>query len=184
MADLLSPNVFQMRIVLAIREPPIWRRVLVPGSARLDKLHLIFQDVMGWTDSHLHAFRIGDAEYGMQLEDFPEDELDETDFRVADVLKEGDRFVYDYDFGDSWEHEVLVEKTHSIRLVLKFAVVIAGENACPPDDCGGISGYAELLEVLADPSSEEYEHFRLRAGPFDPAVFDLAAANAALQRLR
>jgi hypothetical protein len=150
----LSPNLFGVRITLLDYQPEIWRRVLVPGSVRLDKLHMIFQEAMGWTNSHLHQFRIGDALYGMHFEDWPEEELHEAEFKLADVTHGGERFRYDYDFGDSWEHEVLVERADTIRPALKFAVCLDGANACPPEDCGGTGGYADLLEALANPGPQ------------------------------
>lgn len=180
-----GPNVFGLRISLLDHRPEIWRRVLVHGSLRLDQLHLVFQEVMGWTNSHLHRFRIGDALYGMHFEDWPDEELHEVEFKLADVARAGERFRYDYDFGDSWEHEVVVKRADTIHPVLKFAVCVAGENACPPEDCGGTGGYADLLEALANPAHEEHEHYRQWAGEgFNPEAFDLAATNAALQRLR
>ena len=181
----LNPNVFWLRISLLDHQPEIWRRVLVPGSLRLDKLHLVFQEVMGWTNSHLHQFRIGDALYGMHFEDWPDEELHEVEFKLADVAHHGDQFRYDYDFGDSWEHEVLVEQAGTIHPLLKFAVCLDGVNACPPEDCGGTGGYADLLEALANPAHKEHEQYRQWAGgDFSPEAFDLAATNAAPQRLR
>ena len=156
-----------------------------PGSLRLDKLHVVFQEAMGWTNSHLHQFRIGDVLYGMHFEDWPDEELHEAEFKLADVTHAGERFRYDYDFGDSWEHEVLVERADTIRPALKFAVCLDGANACPPEDCGGTGGYADFLEALANPAHEEHEQYRQWAGEdFNPEAFDLAATNAALQRLR
>jgi Plasmid pRiA4b ORF-3-like protein len=111
----LSPNVFGLRITLLDHRPEIWRLVLVPGSLRLDQLHTVFQEAMGWTNSHLHQFRIADALYGMHFEDWPDEELHETEFKLADVARAGERFRYDYDFGDSWEHEVVVERADTIR---------------------------------------------------------------------
>ena len=181
----LIPNVFGLRITLLDHRPEIWRRVLVPGSLRLDKLHLVFQEVMGWTNSHLHQFRIGDALYGTHFEDWPDEELHEVEFKLTDVTHAGERFRYDYDFGDSWEHEVIVEHASTIRPALKFAVCTDGARACPPEDVGGTDGYADLLEALRDPHHEEHDEYRTWAGTdFDPAIFDLARVNAALQRIR
>jgi Plasmid pRiA4b ORF-3-like protein len=180
-----APNVFGLRIALLEHRPEIWRRVLVPGSIRLDKLHLVLQAAMGWTNSHLHAFHIRGTLYGMHFDDWPDDELHEVEFKLADVVGVGELFTYDYDFGDSWEHEVLVERANTIRPMLKFAVCLDGANACPPEESGGTSGYGELLEALADPCHKEHESYRTWAGePFDPTTFDLAATNAALQRVR
>jgi hypothetical protein len=177
--------VFQLRVQLQELSPVVWRRLLVPGSIRLDKLNLMLQAAMGWTNSHLHCFRIGELTYGMQFDDNPLDELDETALSVTQALKDQRRFVYEYDFGDSWEHDVVVEDRSSRRLGLKFAVCLDGQNACPPEDCGGVSGYREMLRSLADPADEEHDSYLAWLGDlFDPAHFDLAEANAALQRVR
>ena len=185
MATNPSPNVFALRIALLDHRPEIWRRLLVPGSVRLDKLHLIFQEAMGWTNSHLHQFRIGHALYGTHFDEWPDEELHEVEFKLTDVAQRNDRFSYDYDFGDSWEHEVLVERADTTHPALKFAVCLDGANACPPEDCGGTGGYTDLLEALADPGRPEHEQYRQWAGrDFNPTAFDLAATNAALQRLR
>ena len=185
MPENVNPTVFGLRIALLDHQPEVWRRLLVPGSTRLDKVHMVFQEAMGWTNSHLHQFRIGDAVYGTHFEDWPEEELHEVVFRLNDVAHAGERFRYDYDFADGWEDEVLVERADRVRPLLKFAVCVDGANACPPEDCGGPGGYAELLEILADPAHEQYEFYRQWAGEeFNPKAFDLAATNAALQRLR
>jgi len=176
---------FQLRVQLKGVAPVVWRRLLVPGGVRLDKLHLMLQAAMGWTNSHLHCFRLGDLTYGTQFDDNPLDELDETAVNVFQVLKDQRRFVYEYDFGDSWEHDVVVEDRSSLHLGLKFAVCVDGQNACPPEDCGGVSGYRAMLQALDDPADEEHDSYLAWLGePFDSAHFDLAEANAALQRVR
>jgi Plasmid pRiA4b ORF-3-like protein len=179
------PNTFTLRIALLDHQPEIWRRLLIPGSVHLDKLHLIFQAAMGWTNSHLHQFRIGDALYGAHYDDWPEEEIHEVKFRLADVVRQDPRFHYDYDFGDGWEHEVVVERAQVIRPAVQFAVCLDGANACPPEDCGGTGGYADLLEALADPTHPEHKACRRWAGKnFDPNTFDPAATNGLLQHLR
>lgn len=140
---------------------------------------------MGWEDYHLHSFKIGAARYGMQFDDFPEGELDEKDVTVLRAIGDVRRFSYEYDFGDSWGHEVVVESLSRLPRGLKFGVCVDGQNACPPEDCGGPPGYADLLEVLADPTHDEHEHMlSWVGGPFDPAEFDFALANARLQSVR
>jgi hypothetical protein len=178
--------VFRLRIQLKEVHPTVWRRVLVSGGVRLAKLHEVFQAAMGWTNSHLHSFTIGDQLYGTHFDDYPEEELDEHDYSVLVALRGGvRRFEYEYDFGDSWEHEVTVEATTWPRLALKHGVCIDGQNACPPEDVGGPSGYEQFLDALADPLHEEHDNYLVWVGyKFDPAEFDLAQANAALQRLR
>lgn len=178
-------SVFQLRIVLEEVEPAVWRRLLVPGSVRLARLHGMFQTAMGWTNSHLHSFEIGGQLYGMHFDEYPEDEIDEKRVTVLRAIGEHRLFSYEYDFGDSWRHEIVVEDVRRIPPGLRHAVCLDGQNACPPEDCGGSWGYAELLEVLADPSHEDRDH-RLEwlGGPFDPASFDLVAVNVALQHVR
>jgi hypothetical protein len=126
--------------------------------------------------SHLHSFVIGDALYGTHLDDYPDEEIDETTVSVANAIGSERRFSYQYDFGDSWEHEVVVEATSTSAIGLKFAVCLDGQNACPPEDCGGAPGFADLVEVLADPSHEEHDDFLTWVGgAYDPTTFDLAA---------
>ncbi len=178
--------VFQLRIRLEGIDPPVWRRILVPGGAKLSRLHDIFQAAMGWTSSHLHSFTIDGTLYGMQVEDYPDEELDETEHTVFVALRGNlRRFVYEYDFGDSWTHEVVVEDVSWSPYVLKHGVCLDGQGACPPEDVGGTGGYEEFLEALADPLHEEHDNYLVWVGfKFDPAVFNVAAANAALQRVR
>ena len=140
---------FQLRIALHEVEPTVWRRVLVPGTVRLNKLHRMIQAAMGWEDCHLHAFEIAGSRYGMQFDDFPPDELDEKTVTVLAAIGDTDRFAYEYDFGDSWEHELVVEDRWRMPIGLKFGVCVDGANRCPPEDCGGSGGYELLLRVLA-----------------------------------
>jgi hypothetical protein len=174
----------QLKVTLLGVRPPIWRRIVVPGDAMLAKLHTILQVTMGWEDYHLHCFRIGEARYGLaDPEDFDLGEIDEATVTVAEAFSASPKGAYDYDFGDSWEHELVVEKTTSPE-PLKFAVCLDGKRSCPPEDCGGTWGYGELLEALGDPSHEEHDDYVEWAGEdFDPESFDLAGVNASLQRL-
>jgi hypothetical protein len=177
-------TVFRLRITIEGVVPTVWRRLLVPGAVRLARLHRIFQAAMGWTDSHLHAFTVGDKCYGMHFDDYPEDEIDETEVTVQKAVGGHRRFSYEYDFGDSWEHSVVVEEVSRISRGLKFAVCIDGQNACPPEDCGGVHGYAELLEVLADPAHPDHDRtVQWMGGSFDATSFDLVSTNVALQQL-
>ena len=170
---------------LADVNPVVWRRVLVPGAVRMAKLSEMLLATMGWTNSHLHAFRVGNKRYGMCLDDYPEEEIDEKDVTVLQALREEHRFIYDYDFGDGWEHEVVIEELTWSYLGLKFGVCIDGQNACPPEDVGGPGGYAAFLDAVSDTKHEEHESYlEWLGGSFDPTDFDLADINAALQRVR
>jgi len=180
-----AQNVFRLRITLEDVTPTVWRRLLVPGGVPLAKLHHMFQAAMGWTNSHLHSFTIGDELYGMHADDYDEDEIDEIGVTIAHAVGEHRRFSYEYDFGDSWDHEIVVEHLTTSSPGLKHAVCLDGANACPPENCGGAYGYAQLLEVLADPAHEEYDDVvEWVGGAFDPTVFDVAAVNVALQHVR
>lgn len=177
-------TVLQLRLALLYVEPEVWRRLLVPGGVRLHRLHEMFQAGMGWTDSHLHNFRIGDELYGMQFDDYADEELDETTVTVTGTVGKIDRFFYDYDFGDGWEHEIVVEETTSFPFGLKYAVCLEGARACPPENVGGPPGYEEFRKVISDPSHRDFERITAwSGGSFDPAVFSLAECNIALQRL-
>lgn len=163
-----------MDYVLTIKlevEPPVVRRVRVPEAATLGTLHDVIQIAMGWGNEHLHAFSIGKRSY----------DDDEDDFSLADVLKKGDKFKYEYDFGDSWRHTITVTSVGEEVPGPAF-VCLSGKRACPPEDCGGASGYEDLLEVLADPAHPEYED-RLEwvEDGFDPAAFDLDDVNRRLE---
>src|SRR5271155_865849 len=152
-------SVFRLRVQLNHLNPVIWRRILVPGAVRLPKFSQMLLASMGWTNSHLHQFRVGQKLYGMHIEDWPDEEIDEAGVTVLQALREERRFTYDYDFGDGWEHEVVIEELTWSYFGLKFAVCIDGQNACPPEDVGGTGGYEEFLEAIADPNHEEHERY-------------------------
>jgi hypothetical protein len=177
--------IFQVRITLdGVEHPPVWRRLVVPAGIRLDRLHQVIQAVMGWENYHMHVFSDGRAQYGR-----PDPELEFRDERKAtlrDLLpREGGRARYTYDFGDDWEHEVVVEKVLAVEPGMAYPVCVAGESACPPEDCGGAWGYAHLREVLADPTHEEHDDLLAWSGlekgaDVDPSSFEVEQANRAL----
>lgn len=178
-------SVFCLRIQLIDVEPVVWRRVLVSGSVRLSKLSEILLAAMGWTNSHLHALRVGDKRFGMHADEWPEGEIDERTVTVLKALGRDRRFFLDYDFGDGWEHEVVVEEITRSDYGLRFAVCIDGQNACPPEDVGGPGGYEEFREAIASPAHEEHESFlEWVGGSFDPGAFDIVGANVRCQRVR
>lgn len=177
--------VFQLKISLKGSKPLIWRRILIESGYTLEDLHFAIQSAMGWSNSHLHAFEIGGREYGPIYEDDgPELEFeDEADYTLWQVIrKEKQKFLYRYDFGDDWEHEIVLEKKLPGNPHLEHPQCIAGELACPPEDCGGLYGYYNKLEVLRDPDSEYYEEIAGWMGPdWDASRFDIDEANANLQ---
>ncbi len=171
----------RVRITLKdVTDPPVWRQVLIPAGYTLDRVHAVIQAAMGWQESHLHAFWIGDREYGAVHPDDEFEGLDESRFRFGDLVKAGDRIRYEYDFGDGWEHELLIEADAEADAGTIYPACTAGEGACPPEDCGGPGGFAGLKELLAGPASPERDEMREWAGAdYDPARFDQAAASAA-----
>jgi hypothetical protein len=177
---------YQLLIELEEATPTIWRRLLVPTSARLPRLHDMIQVAMGWTDSHEHSFTVGDARYAMCLDDDREDEIDEETVTVLEALHGHREFSYEYDFGDGWEHTVTIEAEHRSPHGLQFALCLAGANACPPEDCGGPAGYERFLGALADPQNAQRRDYVRWIGreTFDRAAFDLIGVNAALQIVR
>lgn len=179
-----AQNYYQLKISLAGSKPEIWRRIAVPSAIRLDRLHDVIQKAMGWLGYHLHDFRAGGEVYGT-----PDPELEmlnESKFTLKDIApQEGNRFIYDYDFGDSWQHEVTVEKILPPDPSLKSPVCLDGKNACPPEDCGGIYGYYNLLDAIKDPKHEDHESMKdWIGGDWDPKAFDRNGVNAKLRKLK
>ena len=179
---------WQLRIELLDTTPAVWRRIVVPSSIKLPKLHEVFQSALGWTNSHLHEFVINGVRYSDPAPDFDDEtgQVDEQGIILGDALGiDGRCFDYVYDFGDDWHHVVLVENQHLQAKARKSIHCIAGENACPPEDVGGAFRYAEFLAALADPSHEEHESFReWSGGKFDPKRFDLGATNRTLGKIK
>lgn len=174
-------RIYQIKVTLEGSKPPIWRRLQVPGDTTLGELHDIIQIAMGWTDSHLHQFIVDGTYYGMPDPDWDDlhQTLDEGRFRLDQIAtQEGDKFRYEYDFGDSWLHQVLVEKITPPDPEQVYPICIKGRRACPPEDVGGVWGYEEFLEAIRDPKHPEHEEYLgWIGGPFDPKAFDLEETN-------
>lgn len=172
-AELL---VLQLKITLRDSKPPIWRRVQVLNNMTFFDLHDVIQIVMGWTYSHLHQFVVAN-EYIGSIAELGDEVLDEKRIRLSDYISgEKEKFRYEYDFGDDWDHIIEVEKTLPVDPTQSYPRCIAGKRACPPEDCGGIWNYGDLVEILADPDHPEYENMRDFVGDeFDPNEFDLNA---------
>ena len=181
--------VYQLKITLQASHPPIWRRALVSADITLHQLHDTIQLLMGWSNSHLHQFIAAGVVYG---EDDPEFGLgDEAEF-VSEhkvvlqqlLRQEKDKLIYEYDFGDSWEHKVVLEKILPPDPPGSYPICLTGKRACPPEDVGGMWGYDSFLEAIGDPENPEHEDMLEWAGAFDPEEFDLQEINKRLDRLR
>lgn len=180
-------NIYHIKITLRHLRPPIWRRVLVPGNFTLAQLHTIIQIAMGWQDYHLHQFTIGEIFYSIPDPDSWYEVKDERRLRLAQVAATAPfKFRYEYDFGDSWEHDILIEKIEPRQPEGIYPICVKGKRACPPEDCGGVWGYANFITALGDPNHPEHADYIEWWGErdFDPEAFDLAEVNEALQHLK
>ncbi len=180
-------NIYQIQIALKGSKPKIWRRLLIPDNILLSDFHKIIQTSMGWTNSHLHQF-IKDRKYylpKMEDDDYWDEDMhnDYKKMKISALLKlEKDKAVYEYDFGDSWEHEIILEKILPLDKKMYYPRCIKGSMNCPPDDCGGIWGYEGLLEILKDPKHKEYKESKEWIGEdFDPEYFDMDEVNELLK---
>jgi hypothetical protein len=181
-----SPKqVHQLKITLKRTEPPIWRRVLVPSHFSLDKLHQVIQSAMGWYNCHMHQFTIHREAYSTPSPYDWGPVKDERLYSLNDIApKEKRQFSYEYDFGDSWSHQIVVEKIFVPETELEHPVCLAGKRACPPEDVGGTWGYYEYLEAINDPTHEKHEEYLNWIGvKVDPERFDLEGINRSLARI-
>lgn len=172
-------SIYQIKVMLNHSKPSIWRRFLVPEGMNLEALHHTLQIVMGWDNEHLHVFHHGKRRYGIPDEEYDDGTVDELEYTVGDLLdKEGDSLTYLYDFGDGWEHEVLLEKILPWRADAELPRCTAGERACPPEDVGGVHGYERLLRILCKPNHPEYEEMLEWLGDdYNPRHFDKDEVN-------
>lgn len=185
-----QPSIHVLTIELVEVSPRIWRTVEVPGHFTLHELHYVIQDAMGWTNSHLHSFRIGRTTYAPPDPDSDLPCKDSTLVTVDKIAsKTGKTFQYLYDFGDDWVHAVRVDEVRRIAKEAAHAKVVAGARACPPEDCGGPHGYAEVIAALRNPKTKRGAETRewlrdLGLKAYDPEVFDLRGSQKRVERLR
>lgn len=209
-AKQAKDTIYQLKITLVDSDPPIWRRVLIPGQFTFEEVHAVIQVCMGWENAHLHQFLLGDqgnavclshpsfeldpttirdrqaldqklADLGFDATRLSPKQLDqsnvldETEFLLENVVsREGATLRYEYDFGDSWEHEILVEKILAREPGVEYPTCIDGARNSPPEDCGGIGGYVDLLDALSDPKRDDHEEALDWIGDdFDPEYFNL-----------
>ena len=178
-----AKTAYVIKITLLGSKPPIWRRFCVRGDITLDRLHDVIQIVMGWEESHLHRFEIN----GRRFSEKPEEEADgaeEGGFVLSELLRKArTKFLYEYDFGDGWGHELLVESINEVPEGHRACIgCIEGKRACPPEDVGGIDGYAEYLAALKDPKHPEHKSYQDWRGSFDPLEFDIDVVNFELAK--
>jgi len=182
---------YQLKVTLENTKPAVWRRVMVRDDTKLDLLHAVLQIATGWTNSHLHMFLIGADRYSdptlVDDQDWDEEDKDERKVALSQVVASGvSTFGYEYDFGDSWTHRVMVEKELPPDPDSKvFARCTDGARACPPEDCGGTGGYADLLKIVRNPRHKEHKSMmEWLGGRFDPSAFDVEETNGFLRMLK
>jgi hypothetical protein len=173
-------QIYQLKVTLQDIRPPIWRRFVVPGDIPLKRLHEALQLVMGWTDSHLHQFEARNVLYGSPDRDLKRTNEATTTLDLV-LCKPNDRMTYEYDFGDSWIHDVVLEKILPPSREGLFPIMLAGKRACPLEDMGGAPGYARFLDIMANPKHPEHsDMLDWAGGPFDPEAYDVGRANLEL----
>ena len=181
----MSKNIYQFKVSLKGIHPPIWRRIQVPEDYDFYELHVAIQDAMGWYDSHLHQYKIMNPKTGEpEIIDMPDDEYDDIEIidekitKIAKYFKTIKKANYEYDFGDAWEHEIVLEKVILAIDGETYPKCVAGKRACPPEDCGGVWGYEELLDIMKDPKHPEYKRYKRWLGKkFEPEKFDAAEVS-------
>ena len=182
-----STSVLQFKATLHEAKPPIWRRFTIPADKTLEDLHDVLQVLFGWVDYHLREFQIASKSYGLPDpdEEFENEKLDDSNFTLFQVLKkEGQRFCYFYDFGDGWQIDLVIEKVQESSAKETRAVCLAGERNGPPEDVGGVYGYEQFLEAIADPAHEMHaDLLQWIGGHFDSEEFDIQAINKSLGRI-
>ena len=185
-----NPDViYQFKITLLDARPKIWRRIQT-ADCTLDTLHEHIQTAMGWTNSHLHHFKIDGAWYGdpmLMEEDFASLKYNNSTTTLLSQLLPADntpvRWSYEYDFGDSWQHELVYEGRHPVEAGRRYPLCLEGEGACPPEDVGGVWGYADFLQAIADPHDPQHDDMLEWIGGkrFDPSAFHPGAATTRMR---
>lgn len=184
----MSNWIYQLRITLIESRPAIWRKILVNEDVLLSNLHNIIQTTMGWTNSHLHQFIKNETFYTERIPgDIFWDEMDNIDYkgmRLNELLCfVKNTIIYEYDFGDGWIHEILLEKFLKPDHSIKYPICTGGKMKCPPEDVGGVGGYLEMLKVLRNPNNEEYESYiTWLGGNFNYKDFDINKVNKLLAK--
>ena len=177
-------NIYQFKIALKHIAPPVWRRFMVNSDMKFPDFHKVLQTVMGWNDCHLHQFIIDNEYYAPEFEDIEQIGINYKSIKLEDlIVKERQKFFYEYDFGDGWEHIIILEKILPDNKKFQYPVSLSGKRSCPPENCGSIPGYERLLEALKDPHNKKYEEILewLEPNGFDPEYFNLNEINFLLQ---
>lgn len=177
-------TIYQLKITLKNISPPIWRRFLVHSDIKMSDLHKIIQTLMGWENCHLHQFIVNNEYYAPEFEDIEQIGIDYKKIKLKGLVdKEGQNFFYDYDFGDGWEHVIILEKILPDDKNFRYPLCLGGKRSAPLENCGSIPGYENLLEALKDPDNKKYEEIFEWLGPraFEPERFYIDEINSRLK---
>jgi len=183
-------EIYQIKVTLLGSSPPIWRRLLVPAGLTLEQLHHVLQAAMGWDDDHLHEFSTRGRRFGRPDPDDRfmgvSDAENERTVQLFNVLRRvGAKILYTYDFGDGWEHSIVLEKRLPVDPNVTYPLCTDGRRACPPEDCGGIGGFYDLLDAVSDPNHDQHEEVRDWLGDdFDPEAFSIHKVNRMITSTR
>ena len=179
----MTKQIYQIQVVLTNTKPKIWRRLLVNSDILLVDLHRIIQTAMGWTNSHLHLFNDGMTDYAPREFEVEGSRNSRTIKLYSILKKEKSKILYEYDFGDSWNHDIILEKIIKEEDTGQIPRCIKGKRNCPPEDCGGTWGYSDLLLTISNPKHEDYESMmEWLGGNFDPEYFDIDEINNNLRQ--
>lgn len=182
----MAKTIHTLKVTLREVKPPVWRRIEVPSELRLSELAPILEAAMGWLGSHLHMYDAEGTIYDMHHPELEPLGLDESDYSLDQLLPNvGMKMRWEYDFGDGWEHNLLVEAISLRKSKAGYPVCLAGRRSCPPEDCGGPWGYQNMLEALADPHHSDHD-VMVEWAPldFDPGRFNIDETTEAMRSPR
>lgn len=179
-------SIYQLKVTLKGSNPAIWRKVQVPSHITLYKLQRILQIIMGWTNTHLHQFIINGTCYGQSHPEYGLEMKTERRARLDELVpEENAHFIYEYNLDDSWLHDIELEKILRQEPGVHYPICVGGDRACPPEDCGGIRGYHEVLKILKNPEDPDYQQTIEWLGEdFDPKAFEQDEVNRQLKAIR
>ncbi len=178
--ELPMTNILKLRIAIPDIEPEIWREIVVENDITFKKLHEIIQLSFGWTNSHLYNFDVNGILFSMPDKEFENNDLDVKNKITEFLIEKGQKAHYTYDFGDYWEHEIKIVDVLKKEKGIRYPKCLDGRRNGPPEDCGGIPGYEDVIDALTNKDKSEYEDLLEWLGDYDPEKFDIDKINKAI----
>lgn len=175
--ELPMTNILKLRIKIPVIEPEIWREILIKNDITFKKLHEIIQLSFGWTNSHLYNFDVNGILFSMPDKEFENNDLDVKNKITEFLIEKGQKALYTYDFGDNWEHEIEIVDVLKKEKGIRYPKCLGGKRNGPPEDCGGISGYEDVIDALTSKDKSEHEDLLEWLGDYDPEKFDIDQIN-------